>query len=464
MPSTFLRPQYGSQRLAALVLLIITSCSTPRPYRESANGASGGGAGLGGDTEARGGAPSGPQSGIGGQGGATPTGGTGGDPGGKIPLGGQGGVGASTGGIAGNPSAGSGGIGPGAGGHAGGAAGSDHPTGGTLGATGGASAGNTGGVVGTGGALPGTGGMPPASGGVMGAGGVLGTGGAPPCTATNCLGVCESNGVCRGKLGQSCSLTAGGCLMGTTCVDGVCCGSAACGPCLNCGSTGSCDVPVANADDMSSISCTGVNTCDGTGQCRARQCSRTGCGVLGACISGLCQTARRVFVSSVTIAANFAAPTSLATSAADRLCKSFADAAGLGGQWKAWLSDSTSSPAARFEKSPAPYALLDGTIVASNWNGLISGALAHGIDMDETGATRSNAGVWTATDSMGAPLISGQIGTTYPIGDCTDFTANAAGPPYPAIGLTGKTDPTWSYVYLSGCEQLEHLYCFEQSQ
>lgn len=102
--------------------------------------------------------------------------------------------------------------------------------------------------------------------------------------------------------------------------------------------------------------------------------------------------------------------------------------------------------------------------MAPNWNGLTSGTLAHGIDMDETGATKSNAGVWTATDSMGAALISGQIGTVYPIGDCTDFTSNIAGPPYPAIGLTGNTDPTWSYVYLSGCEQLEHLYCFEQSQ
>jgi hypothetical protein len=336
-----------------------------------------------------------------------------------------------------------------------------------VGGTGGFPTGSGGGsggfAQGTGGSTSASGGAP-GSGGVPGSGGGPGSGGAPGCSASTCPGVCDSGGVCRSKLGQQCTAAPGGCVTGATCLDGICCGSAACGACLNCGTSGTCNAVVTNADDTTSVSCTGINTCDSSGKCNARPCSSTGCGIQGACIAGTCQNARRVFVSNTKLAGNFASPSGLAGNVADSKCQSFADAANLGGTWKAWLSDSTTSPSLRFERATVPYTLIDGIVIASNWTSLTSGALLHGVDKSETGTSESNAGVWTATDYTGAPLISGQSGTTFPIGDCSDFTSNTSGPPYPAIGLGGATDITWSYVYLVGCDQLEHLYCFEQNQ
>ena len=170
-----------------------------------------------------------------------------------------------------------------------------------------------------------------------------------------------------------------------------------------------------------------------------------------------------MFISTAKLPGNFASPSGKAGNVADATCQGYADAASLGGHWKAWLSDTSTSPGVRFERSTVPYVQTDGTTVAANWSGLTSGAaLSHAIDRSETGALITNAGVWTATDYAGNPVISGMVGTMYPIGDCTDFTTNAAGPPYPAIGLSGATDSTWSYVYLSGCDTLNRLYCFEQ--
>src|SRR6185312_5745160 len=86
----------------------------------------------------------------------------------------------------------------------------------------------------------------------------------------------------------------------------------------------------------------------------------------------------------------------------DKQCVGAATAAGLGGKWLSWTSDSTTTPAARFARSTVPYVLLDKqTVVAQNWAGLTSGGLLHAINIDEKGALDPNYEVWTATDIMG---------------------------------------------------------------
>ena len=64
------------------------------------------------------------------------------------------------------------------------------------------------------------------------------------------------------------------------------------------------------------------------------------CGPTEACIQGSCVAGRRVFVSSTTSSAAFGD-----LSAADAVCQSLADAAGLGSTWLAWLSDASDAPA-----------------------------------------------------------------------------------------------------------------------
>src|SRR5262245_61095552 len=70
---------------------------------------------------------------------------------------------------------------------------------------------------------------------------------------------------------------------------------------------------------------------------------------------------------------------------ADAICQSLAHAADLPGTYRAWLSDGNASPSTRFSRSTAPYTLVDGTLIAGNWNELTGGALQHAIDLAETG-------------------------------------------------------------------------------
>lgn len=72
-------------------------------------------------------------------------------------------------------------------------------------------------------------------------------------------------------------------------------------------------------------------------------------------------TSRRVFISKSTVSANLGG-----LSGGDAKCQSFADVAGLGGRWLAWLGDRDVSPRSRFVQSTVPYKLVDGTLVAKD--------------------------------------------------------------------------------------------------
>ena len=72
---------------------------------------------------------------------------------------------------------------------------------------------------------------------------------------------------------------------------------------------------------------------------------------------------------------------------ADAHCQRLAENAGLHGTYRAWLSDSQSSPAAdpSFFKSPNGYVRVDGVKVAATWDDLTDGALLAAIEVDENG-------------------------------------------------------------------------------
>ena len=93
--------------------------------------------------------------------------------------------------------------------------------------------------------------------------------------------ICDNNGVCRLKGGQSCTQPSD-CVSGF-CKDGSCCNGACTDQCRSC-STGSC-VTVTNGDD--NPECTGVNTCDTGGSCKKKngQTCTTG----GDCASAFCK-------------------------------------------------------------------------------------------------------------------------------------------------------------------------------
>jgi hypothetical protein len=177
-------------------------------------------------------------------------------------------------------------------------------------------------------------------------------------------------------------------------------------------------------------------------------CTLKSCGTRAACVAGQCVLARRVFVSSSTYTGNLGGH-----AGADATCQQLASAAGLGGTWMAWISDSASWPSARFNQASYPYRLLDGTVFAASWSALVGGSLQHGIALDEsshppTGTTET----WTATNTDGTLNADG----------CSSFTSGSHTASTPAVGVAGNTDVTWTDVYLQFCDRSDHIYCFEQ--
>ncbi len=152
---------------------------------------------------------------------------------------------------------------------------------------------------------------------------------------------------------------------------------------------------------------------------------------------------------------------------ADAACGELAEAAGLTGTFKAWLSSGTTSAADRLAHSTHPYTLVDGTRIADDWADLIDGVLRHPINVDETGTPltapadpMSQGKVWTDTVSNGQPytdIFQDQFPGHYHCDDWTDLDG---------IGVVG--DPRfatdlWSYGGLAlSCASTAALYCFEQ--
>jgi hypothetical protein len=166
----------------------------------------------------------------------------------------------------------------------------------------------------------------------------------------------------------------------------------------------------------------------------------------GLCSSGQC---KRVFVSSATTNGGFGG-----VAMGDQFCQSLANGRGLGGVFKAWLSDSTANAESRVSHASVPYRLVDGTLIANDWPDLIDGNLAHAIDVCETGAPAdpAHSHVWTSTTRTGRT-------SSNDCGSWLDGAAQASG----GVGLLSSNSTTWTAVTIDACDRSDvHFYCFEQ--
>ena len=168
------------------------------------------------------------------------------------------------------------------------------------------------------------------------------------------------------------------------------------------------------------------------------------CGAPRTCAKGECS--RLVFVTSTTY--DGALVGVMATT-----CGTRANAASLSGTYKPWVSQgSGANPKVAFTKSKAPYQLVDGTVVADDYAGLIAGPLKHAIDKTESGSVVAGS-AWTATNSNGeyANVVS-----------CTAFTSSSP-TVTGVVGAVGAVDQTWSHAAAPrACNTQNRLYCFEQ--
>jgi cysteine-rich repeat protein len=183
---------------------------------------------------------------------------------------------------------------------------------------------------------------------------------------------------------------------------------------------------------------------------------------LGGCNKGCERGAYFVFVTSET----FQGGELGGLQGADDQCGLLAAKALLPGTYRAWLSDSSSSPATRFSKSTLPYILPPGpdgvgVTVAQSWADLVDGDLEHAINVTENGdalapgqsCSAAEVLAWTRTDPTAGPLSESA--------DCGAWKFNAG-----SVGATGLINSA-STAWTAGCAEVScakslHLYCVEQ--
>jgi hypothetical protein len=166
--------------------------------------------------------------------------------------------------------------------------------------------------------------------------------------------------------------------------------------------------------------------------------------------------AMRVFVTSgkwdgnllrAAIVAGGSVSTGLA--GGDTLCNLSAHAAGLGGTWVAWLSDSTTDAIDRI-RDVGPWYGLDGAKVFESRAALTADPLVA-LEVNEVG-TRTDYAPWTGTLADGTKAAS----------TCGDWRSNSDR----TYGLCGYSDSTgqrtWSEGVLPLCNNPYNLYCFEE--
>ena len=139
---------------------------------------------------------------------------------------------------------------------------------------------------------------------------------------------------------------------------------------------------------------------------------------------------------------------------ADQRCRQLAAIAMLPNfaSFRAWLSDSQEAAADRILHSKGRYVLVNGLVVAEDWDDLISGNVQNPINVTEWSETTEFGTVWTGTLANGQPAIGSSFCDDWDSEDDTQLGG---------YGLSTNTDETWSFWKQGYCGSERVLYCFE---
>ncbi len=163
-------------------------------------------------------------------------------------------------------------------------------------------------------------------------------------------------------------------------------------------------------------------------------------------------TPRKVFYTTTNHDGNFAG-----VGGADTFCQNQANAAGLYGTYRAWLSNTTTPAPARLTPGPYKYTLVDGTVVANSFAGFSSGSLVNPISKSAAGIT-TQKNIWTNTTSTGTINDNTLAGTCQ---NWTDGTSSNTG----KIGTNDSATSTWTQLPAQSayCNNATlALYCIQQ--
>jgi len=163
----------------------------------------------------------------------------------------------------------------------------------------------------------------------------------------------------------------------------------------------------------------------------------------------LCTADRRVFASSVKYQ-GFALD---GLYGADQRCRMLAAIAMLPNflTYRAWLSDSNTAAADRLVHSKGRYILVNGLVVAQDWDALISGALENAIDVSESSEI-VGGGAWTGTLPNGQTAFGSSFCENWDGEDDLELGGE---------GICENTDTFWSFFIQGDCGSESSLYCFE---
>jgi len=286
-------------------------------------------------------------------------------------------------------------------------------------------------------------------------------------TAIDCGGVCEACpgplGTCddgaqnQGEAGVDCG---GPCDACPTCDDGVQNGAESG---VDCG--GACDACPTCTDNVQNGAETGVDCGGVCGACPTcsdgqQNGAETGVDCGGACpaCENCVPLAHRLFMTSQAYDGDLTAPTRAPNglAGADAICQLHASTAGLGGTWRAWLSDSATDAIDRINDS-GPWYLVDRCTqrFASKQAITFTGPTGE-LNVDENGVAvhPAESGIWSGTDRFGHF-------NRFPV--CDDWTDNTGrfeggtGSPY----FDWDTE-AWTDFVTEPCGLSNRLLCLEQ--
>ncbi len=166
------------------------------------------------------------------------------------------------------------------------------------------------------------------------------------------------------------------------------------------------------------------------------------------CVAGECVTGRIVFVSSTLF------DPSTGITSADAKCNALAQAQGLSGEYRAWMSTNSISASQRIDHSTVPFVLRVGAtgraVLAYDWADLIDGSLARVFDRNEKGQVIATGDyILTGTDRAGATTTK----------TCANWTTKVGSATY---GSTAFLTKNWTeYILGLSCSEPGYIYCFE---
>lgn len=136
-------------------------------------------------------------------------------------------------------------------------------------------------------------------------------------------------------------------------------------------------------------------------------------------------------------------------SGADAICQSRAQAAGLPGSYRAWLSTSMINAINRLG-SASGWMLTNGHPFANATGDLAAGKVLWPPAVDEAGAQQPSSFVWTGTQGNGSSNTDGA---------CSDWTT-ASSSAFATLGTTLGVTDSWSADAAVACTEPLRLFCF----